>query len=461
MNDPSQLTVLEGFLVGGLITLMGWEAYRAWSSRYWVALFRPTLIVAVILIYYCLLGPLWGLSQGVWSDRGINLREAMVWGWGGAFVFYLSVLIGFYELPAPAFRSRIIPVIDPERLYRLGQGLCWLGLGMFTLVSGIQVLALLNPLAARQLIEGGLDDRGVDVGALANYFVYAVNFLIPGTTLIWASWLISRRHSIGLLIWTLSAVGIYTSLGFRYRLVLIGAPFLLLWYIVRQRRPRLVTISVAAALLIVVSGVIGLTRQYSRGLDLSSLDGITADKVIEAGLHESSVFLTTSGVMQVTPGRYPHVGAKPFVAALLFPIPRILYPEKASADYLVDATVAVYGGKVRASGSAILSYGEYFLIAGWPSLVAMSLLFGWLLRCLWNWFLVRYQEPFAQVVYVLTASYLYVVVSRGYLPQVLMLFVFSVAPLFWLYGRLARPIASVPPSGSSPQPASASGPGRP
>ncbi|MDM7935838.1 MAG: hypothetical protein QUV06_00030 [Cyanobium sp. CZS 48M] len=447
MNDPSQLTVLEGFLVGGLITLMGWEAFRAWSSRQWVSLYRPTLVLAVILIYYCLLGPLWGLAQGEWSDRGVNLRDSMVWGWGGALVFYSFVLIGFYELPTPSFRRRLITVINPEELYRVGHALCGLGLGMFALVSGVQVLALLNPLAARQLLEGGIGDTGLDVGAFLNYFTYALNFMIPGTSLIWASWIVGRRHGTALLLWTFTAAGIYTSLGFRYRLVMLAVPFILLWYIVRRRRPRLVAISLAAVALIAVTGVIGLTREYGRGLDVSEVDGITTDEVVRAGLSESHVFLTTSGVMRITPDRYPYVGARPIWATVLFPVPRALYPDKPGAEYYQDATEMLYGGENLAAGSVVLGYGEYFLIAGWPSLVAMSLLLGWLLRCLWTWFLVRHQEPFAQVLYVLTASYLYVVVSRGYLPQVVMIFVFSVVPLYWLYGRMSRSVG--PPAASA------------
>ncbi|MBC1262446.1 hypothetical protein FQK07_14550 [Synechococcus sp. BSF8S] len=460
MNDPSQLTVLEGFLVGALVSLMAWEGWRAWTSRQWVSLFRPTLILAVILIYYCLLGPLIGLSQGGWFDRGINLRSAMVWAWGGAFVFYLSVLIGFYELPTPSFRRRLIPTIQPELPYRLGSALCWLGLGMFALVSGVRVIALLNPLIAAQLLEDGLGEGGVDVGAFANYFTYAVNFLIPGTALIWVSWILQRRHSTALLLWTLAAAGIYTSLGFRYRLVLLAVPFILLWYITRQRRPKVAIVAFGAAALIAVAGVVGLTRSYGSGLDLTALEGITTEEVVEAGLQESSVFLTTAGVMQVTPDRYPFVGARPMIATLLFPIPRALYPDKQQAEYLTDATAVVYGSKALATGSAILNFAEYYLIAGWPSLIAMSLLLGWLLRCLWNWFLVRYQEPFAQVLYVLSATYLYVVVSRGYLPQVVMLFVFSVAPLFWFYGRLARPVTFASTAAGQP-PQAPSSPGHP
>ena len=74
---------------------------------------------------------------------------------------------------------------------------------------------------------------------------------------------------------------------------------------------------------------------------------------------------------------------------------------------------------------------------GWFSVVAAGFLIGALLRQLWTWFLWRQYEPLAQSIYLLSASYLYVVVSRGYLPQVVMLYVFSVLPLFCVYWRLS------------------------
>jgi nicotinamide riboside transporter PnuC len=78
-------------------------------------------------------------------------------------------------------------------------------------------------------------------------------------------------------------------------------------------------------------------------------------------------------------------------------------------------------------------------MAGWISLLVMGLALGGLLRSLWNWFSVRRTESLAQVAYVCAAGYLYVVISRGYLPQVVTLFVFVVAPLFALYYWQARP----------------------
>lgn len=450
MNGLAQLDFTEGLVVLALVALMASELLQALRSRSWAAVYRPTLFVAGIFGYYVLIGPLRALGDEGAVYRGIDHRSLLVWGWLGALISYGSLLLGFHAAPGPRSPRRLILQPNPERLHRLGIRLCQVGLLMFALVSGTRVLALLNPLAAGRLIEGGFGERGVDVGAIANYFTYAVNLLIPGLCLMTAAWLRQRRHSLSLILWLLAATGIYVSLGFRYRLVLLAIPLVLLWFMGRRRRPSLPVLAVFLAGFIAFNGLIGLTRTYGSGLDLSNTEDLTTAELFEAGFGESAVFFTTSGVIQQAPERSPFIGLQPLIATALFPIPRAFFPGKPDASYISDATTVLYGAPHRAHGSAFLNYAEYYLIAGWPSLIALNAVLGWLLRRLWDWFLIRQNEPFAQALYLLSASFLFVVISRGYLPQVLLLFGFSVAPLFWLYGRWAQPVTVQRAAASAP-----------
>jgi hypothetical protein len=437
MADPYHLSPNEWLWVSGLVLLIIWEFLRARFNREAIAMFRPTLVLAVVLAYYTLVGPLRGLAVGEWFDRGLNMRADMVIGWAGAFFFYGSVLIGFYLIPTPRFDRRASLAHTPERLYRLGTRLCQVGLGMFALVTGPRVVALINPFAARGLVDSF--SEGVDAGGFDNYFLLALNCLIPGLVLLWASWLSSQRRLVPTLIWMLLTIGIFTTIGFRYRIVLAAVPLLLLWYLARQKRPNLVVVTLSAAGLLFMAGFIGLTRKYGSGLDLAAVDGLNNAEILQAGYHEAHVFLTTSGMMAITPKINPFVGAQPLISTAQFPIPSAFLPTKESNAYLLRSTETLFNSPTLGTGSAILCYGEWFLMAGWPSLIGMSVLLGWLLRCLWKWFLRRDHEPLAQCCYVIAVTYLYVVVSRGYMPQVVMLFFFTVFPAFWLYGRWSVP----------------------
>ena len=455
MLDPQQLTTAEFFWVAVLVALMARELLQARAHPRRIELFRPTIILAMVLAYYALVGPLRALALGEWLERGVDRRPDMIWGWAGAAVFYASSLVGFHLLGTPRLDRRQIGPSDPERLHRLGTTLCQLGMVMFSLVAGLRLFAYLNPFSAAEQLQGTSGASIFGGEGIANYFLLALNFLIPGVCLLFTSWVCTRRHGPQLLLWVLAAAGIFTSLGFRFRLVLLAVPMLLLWYLVRQKRPNLAAVGLLMAGLIFMAGFVGLTRSYGRGLDLSAVEERSAGEIFAEGLGgESQVFLTTSGMMAITPGLYPYVGLQPLISVLQFPIPKAWFPDKDTFGYLKRAIETLFNSPSLGLGAALLCYGEWFLMAGWPSLILMSVLLGWLLRCLWNWLLIRQTEPLALTLYALSVSFVYLVVSRGYLAQVVAGAVFTLGPLFWIYRRWSRPVLrfrATPPAPSLPR----------
>lgn len=442
MPDPHQLTFDEFFWVASLVILIAHEALKARTAADPIAIFKPTVILAVVLAYYALIGPLIALSSGEWFDRGVDRRPDMIFGWAGAAVFYASTLIGFYWLPARQGRRRLLvgSAAQPALLYRYGTRLCQLGLALFSVVAGVSVVvALLNPFAAARLLGGGGANL-FGAGGISSYFLLALNFLIPGIALLFASWVTSRRHLPQLLLWSGAATGLFLSLGFRFRLVLMLVPLLLIWYLVQQRRPRLVIAAALGAGLIFMAGYVELTRSYGRGLDTTAVAELSNEEIFAKGFGEAHVFLTTGAMIAATPAVNPHVGLQPLISVLQFPIPRAFFPEKDTFGYLNRSIQNLFRSPTLGTGAAILCYGEWFLMAGWPSLIGMSLAFGWLLRSLWNWLLFRRHEALAVTCYSVAASFLYLVVSRGYLAQVVAAAAFILLPLFWIYRRSSRPI---------------------
>jgi len=187
-----------------------------------------------------------------------------------------------------------------------------------------------------------------------------------------------------------------------------------------------------------LNGVIGLSRTSIRGIDLSRLSEETPVSIFNSSFEEAGVFFTTSAVIQSVPKPIPFVGYEPLVTAITQPLPRKLFPGKPSGEYSSRLREQIYQSKF--SFTAYLNYAEYYIIGGWLTLVAISAFLGVLLRRLWTWFLWRQYEPLAQSVYLLNASYLYIVVSRGYFPQVIMLYGLTVMPLVCIYYLLSEKI---------------------
>jgi len=440
------ISPIELAVILGLIGLMGLESLIALRSRSWVQVYRPTLFVAVVLAFYALVGPLRAiLSTGEAANfvgttgtiyRGLDHRSFLIWGWLGALVFYGSLLIGFYLTKPKIKPFMAMKAANLSRIRLFGSCLCWFGLAMYLIPNGGRVISLLNPFDPQGFSTSQFGFSGFNVGAFENYFQLSINFLIPGILIQFTAWLRQRKNLASILAWTLLALLIFLSESFRYRILLLVIPMLLLWMFYNKQRPKLVFLLMFMVAFVALNGVIGLSRTSIRGLDLSRLSEETPVSIFNSSFEEAGVFFTTSAVIESVPEQIPFVGFKPFSTALLQPLPRKIFPNKPSGEYSNHLREQIYQSKV--SFTAYLNYAEYYIIGGWLSLVAISIFLGVLLRRLWTWFLWRQYEPLAQSVYLLNASYLYVVVSRGYFPQVIMLYGLTVMPLIFIYYILSE-----------------------
>ena len=444
------LSPLECLLIVGIIALMGFECWVAIRSRSWVQVYRPTLFVAVVLAFYALLGPLRAiLATGEMANfvgtsgtifRGLDHRDLLVWGWLGAFLFYGSVLAGFYLFSPQCRPRRLIVQADLRRTRRWGELLCFLGLGMYFLANGGKVFFLLNPFAPDQFGQSIGGFSGLNLGFASNYFLLSINFLIPGILIQFAVWLRSRRGLWVVMLWLLISLSIYLSEAFRYRILFLFIPMLLLWLFYYKRRPMLIMLLIFMIGFVSLNGFIGLARTQVRGLDVSKVIDSSPLQIVTSSFEEAGAFFATSAVIESVPRQYQFLKLEPLYTAILQPFPRALFSFKPDGQYPSALPDAIYsetwGG--HKTHSSFLAYAEYYLMFGWPSLIIFSLLLGLLLRRLWTWFLHRQYEPLAQAIYLLNASYLYVVVSRGYLAQIIVLYFFTVLPTFLVYRKLSE-----------------------
>tara|TARA_Y100001968_G_scaffold324373_1_gene363576 strand:- start:503 stop:1144 length:642 start_codon:yes stop_codon:yes gene_type:complete len=210
----------------------------------------------------------------------------------------------------------------------------------------------------------------------------------------------------------------------------------------KKRKPSLIFISVFLSFFLLLNGLIGMSRTYSEGISLARLESQRERlSYLDSAFIEASVFLTTSAVIEQTPAINPYIGWQPIVNALFFPIPRKLFSFKPDGRYQNIAVKTVYGN-IPGSGAAFLCFGEYFLMAGWPTVMIISFLMGCFFKKAWHWFISHNNDPFVQCAYALIATFLYIWLSRGYMAQFVLLFCFSVAPLFGFYGSWRKAIRS-------------------
>lgn len=387
----------------------------------------PLCIISIIFSYYCLLGPYQAIVTAGTFDRLINMRQFYVSSFWGALIFILATITGFFlSYNKPVNRH---PESYPVSwLSYYGQRLFIVGLVLFTISTGGRIANLINPLDAEAVEQFG--------GGLANYFGLSLNFLVPAITLLFLYYLKTKQGFLWFIVALIVSVALFISLGFRYRLVLLFGSMAISYYLLIRKRPNPLFLISAIVFFIAFMGLIGLTRRYGSGLDTSKLKNENSATFYRSGLREALIFQTSGAVIDFVPQKHPHVGFQPLLSTLIFPIPKVIYPEKNSFKYLKDTLDKIYG-KRHSSGAAMLSYGEYYLAFGWIGIIFGGFLIGWIYKKLWLWYQLNWSNPFIVVVYAVTVSYLYVILSRGYLPQVTMLFFFTVFPAYFVL-RLAR-----------------------
>ena len=311
---------------------------------------------------------------------------------------------------------------------------------MYFALHGLKIFYFLNPFDPTRFDKEIWGFSGFQLGFASNYFSLAINFLIPGILIQYAVWLRQRKHLYVVLAWLAVATLIYLSEAFRYRILFLYIPILLLWLFYNKRRPMLIMLLAFMIGFVSLNGLIGLARTQIRGLDVTKVSQISAFQVITSSFEEAGTFFVSSAVIESVPRKIEFLGFKPLYTAVLQPLPRLLFPGKPAGKYASEIPDEIYavswnGWKTHA---AFLSYAEYYLMFGWSSLVAVSFCIGLALKRLWNWFLFRQYEPLAQAVYLLNASFLYVLISRGYFAQIVVLYAFTVLPSYLIYRKMSE-----------------------
>lgn len=141
--------------------------------------FSPPSILILILFFYAVMAPVEGILDRNTFWVLFDARPYFIWGWLGALVFFLAVLLGYHQLGPMRSSRKALPSLPPDRLARIGVGLCLVAVVGQGLSAGFEFLATVNPLEARQLeTTQGLFQ--VRLGALSRYFAYLINLMIPG-----------------------------------------------------------------------------------------------------------------------------------------------------------------------------------------------------------------------------------------------------------------------------------------
>jgi len=400
----------------------------------------PLTIMSLTILYYCIIGPVLSVWNGDTTLRSIDHRDYYLTSWIGTLVFLTCFLAGYSSVS----QTKLLPTrYKTERFniikFKNQVFNCYvIGLACFVLLEGTSALSGIA--FWRKQAE---QSEAIYEGGLAGYVQNGFDFMIiacPGLIYLYKKKQLSLVLTSGMLF---VAFALFISSGFRWRLVIAALCSLSMWYLSEGKKVKIIPLAVGGFGFLILMGVMEVTRSYGSGLDFEKGKEKGLSGYFASAFNETAVFKASGFVMEAVDKQYiPFIGLDPVVQSVVTPIPRALWPSKPTGDYLKNIS-KVYETNIKNNGmgQAILSYGEYYMMFGWLSIVFMSFLIGLFYAKVHKpIFNSENKElnPWYVIFCLLNGAYVYVVVSRGYTPQQTMFYFFTVYPAWYFYRKSAK-----------------------
>ena len=391
---------------------------------------HPLIFYSVIMIYYTILCPIYQIFNNETISKGFDFREQYILGWGGALLSVIAVLIGYFLNNKVNIKASKYCYLNYESLWSKGLFINIIGIFVFMLYTGFD-LSVFNPFYSQSLAFNFLTYKG----GFRNFFLASQDLLISGNLLMFASSYSTQKKFPFTLLSLLISTFMFLNSGFRYRLLILFTSIIIFLLLKEDKLKPSLAINLGSAailILLIFMTFVGQIRTYGKGLNLESLDLTTNIFKSTLAQAESSIFITTSGIINIIPKVLPFENFYPILKVLMHPLPADFF-NKGSGDYLFKISDAVYGFKNIWQGAAYLNYGEYYLMFGWFGIFIFNFFIGNLFKRLWSWINIHKEEPLALLIYILNVVFIFMVITRGYLPQQVMLYLFITSPAFIFY----------------------------
>ena len=224
--------------------------------------------------------------------------------------------------------------------------------------------------------------------------------------------------------------------GFRFRLVAwIFAIIIPVYLYPKVKRPNYVILAALMFAAYLGFAIMDKSRVYGKGIDLERASELTFDDASKGAQENEAVYYFSVLSMDDIEKRSDYKFFEPIVNAVLMPVPRFLFPWKPKGDYMNSVMVHTLGS--TGTGAASMMFVEAFLAFSWIGIIVFFYLIGWFAKVVWDNYQKNKRSIGAIIYLSLFNGFLYTLLSRGYLAQSFVTFVYYVILPFWI-SSLAR-----------------------
>lgn len=225
--------------------------------------------------------------------------------------------------------------------------------------------------------------------------------------------------------------------GFRYMIVILVVGLFFFIHISNKKRINLFKVLILLALMSIIIGIVGYSRNSVRGGNGFSIDGFGISSITDAILGNFRIYKSYYSVIKAVPNMTPYIYFDQIVVyTIIMAIPRTIWPSKP----LNPGTKAqLYGMNAAAvaSGFAYPCLGEYYYGFGELGVVVFMGILGRWLASLSNQYRKNAKSAFDIVLYCVTIPLTLQLLIRGYTPSNFYLVLALFIP-YWLVNSILR-----------------------
>ena len=280
-----------------------------------------------------------------------------------------------------------------------------------------------------------LDPVGVRVME-TKFLLNFLDLLIPGVLLrihylrgspsMWATVLILIAVTV-----------LFVAAGSRYRLGVLYTALGAYWLLTNPTKLKFVFAICATFAAVTAVGLLGITRQYRGGINVSNLESADPARIMATAFNETSSVSAAGALVDYVPSKEPYVYLAPVENALLQFVPRIVWPDKPYPEYL-GITWRAAGAGTENFGLALPLHGELYLMFGYAGVLVVAAILGFALRRIWSRIVAHQLNAHAALLFAIIP----LVLSRGYLAQVLTSLIFIMGPMVFVRATRRRQLPS-------------------
>lgn len=366
----------------------------------------------------------------------VNAGEAYCWGTNVmvnsiyatilVIIGYICFVIGYTKKKIVAHERKLRLSFSP-RLTKKILKYSYLSFGLLVVINlGILIFSGYGISFLLSLGNGSSKVTGIPANLL---------FLINISYLMLVPWLFICAFSKNIYIkFTASYIlfVIFFAYGWRFIIYIIALSACVIYYRTSNKKPNLRELSFVVLGLLLISTFMGNTRGSIRSGESLDFKGFDSENIVYTLESNFDIYKTYYGVVAKYPCKYDYwYGEAIFVSPIVMWIPRFIWPEKPTGgEYPLTLSMkrAIGSDVINKAAMSSPNLTEYYLDFGPLGIMFFSLLIGFISKHL---FQMYFSNSIYEIIkYALFLGFLIQLINRGYVSQLVTLFIFLYIPLF-------------------------------